>query len=310
MLSICIPVYNFDIAGLVNALYQQTERLNIPFEIICIDDCSAESFRGKNKEVCTNHGTYIQLTKNIGRAKIRNLFLNYVKYNYLLYLDCDSVIVSNDFIKQYIDAIKEGRWSVICGGRIYDEKKPERQKILQWHYGHYKESMPVAIRQLNPNRSFMTSNFVIHRDILDQIKFDERLLQYGHEDTLFGFQLKKKHIPITHIDNPILNGELDNNAEFITKTELGLENLINVLDYVNHDPEFIEDVAILNFYQKCRKKYMTWIIVIIFSTFKPLLRFFLSTGFAPLIVLDFYKLGYFSKNYKKMQLGKRQMIDT
>jgi glycosyltransferase involved in cell wall biosynthesis len=310
MLSICIPIYNIDVTGLVNALHKQTERINITFEIICIDDCSADLFREKNREVCTNYGTYIQLAQNIGRAKIRNLFLNYVKYNYLLYLDCDSVIVSNDFIKQYIDVIKEGRGSVICGGRIYDEKKPERQKTLQWYYGHYKESMPVAIRQLNPNRSFMTSNFVIHRNIFDQIKFEERLLQYGHEDTLFGFQLKKKHIPIIHVDNPILNGELENNAEFITKTELGLGNLINVLDYVNHDPEFIEDVSILNFYQKCSKKHITWIIVIIFSTFKPLLKFFLSIGFVHLLIFDFYKLGYFSKNYKKMQLGKRQMIDT
>ncbi len=33
----------------------------------------------------------------------------------------------------------------------------------------------------------MTNNFLIQQVLLAKIKFDERLNQYGHEESLFGF---------------------------------------------------------------------------------------------------------------------------
>ena len=90
MISICIPVYNFNITSLVNELSNQVNSLNIPCEIIVIDDCS-ENFKRINKIECEKH-TYIELSENIGRARIRNLFLKYAKYEYLLFLDCDSLV--------------------------------------------------------------------------------------------------------------------------------------------------------------------------------------------------------------------------
>src|ERR1035437_10178864 len=99
MLSICIPVYNYDVTMLVQILYQQAGELQIVFEIICIDDCSKEEYRKVNEQVIT-YAKYVQLHQNIGRAKIRNLFLEYVHFKYLLFLDCDSEIISDDFVKR------------------------------------------------------------------------------------------------------------------------------------------------------------------------------------------------------------------
>jgi len=59
-------------------------------------------FKKINENVCRKE-IYIQLDNNIGRAKIRNLFLKYAKYDYLLFLDCDTFIISDDFVaKIYI----------------------------------------------------------------------------------------------------------------------------------------------------------------------------------------------------------------
>jgi len=236
MLSICIPIYNFDVTGLVVTLHQQAVRQNIAAEVVCIDDCSDEAFRAKNKDICNTYGKYIQLEENVGRAKIRNLFLQYAIYDYLLFLDCDSVLIASNFVKKYTEAIIKSNAKVLCGGRIY-------------------------------------------------------------EDTLFGFQLKENHIKILHIDNPILNGYLEDNDEFITKTELGLDNLVCILQFLNYDPEFIRDVNILKFHQKCRKYRLDLVIIFLFSFLKPVLRLNLSKGFANLFWFDFYKLGYFSTSY-------------
>jgi glycosyltransferase involved in cell wall biosynthesis len=282
---------------LVVILHQQAVRHNIPAEVICIDDCSDVEFRVKNIDICNTYGRYIQLNENVGRAKIRNLFLDYIKNDYLLFLDCDSVLIVSNFVKKYAEAIIQNQCKVICGGRIYNEIKPSRQKMLRWRYGRKKESMPVWVRQRNPNRSFITSNFVVHKDILSRIKFDERLVEYGHEDTLFGFQLRKHHILITHIDNPILNGYLEDNEEFIEKTELGLTNLVYILQFLNNDPDFIKDVTILNFHRKCQLMGINYLIAFFFTFLKPVLRLNLSKGDTKLLWFDFYKLGFFCKAY-------------
>lgn len=298
MISICIPVYNFDVTGLVITLHQQALRQNVAAEVICIDDCSDIQFQQKNRDICNTYGKYIQLEENVGRAKIRNLFLKYAIFDYLLFLDCDSVLITSNFVKKYMNTIIKENPKVVCGGRIYNDIKPSKQKLLRWKYGRKKESMSVDERRRHPHNSFITSNFAIHKDTLTSIKFEERLIRYGHEDTLFGFQLKKNNIAITHIENPILNGYLEDNEEFLDKTELGLSNLVCILQFLNYDPEFIKDVTLLRYHSKLRRLRLDLIILFIFSFLKPALRLNLSKGFANLFWFDFYKLGYFSTSYK------------
>ena len=118
MISICIPIYNFNVTELVKTLSAQLKDLNCPSEIILIDDCSDISFKKANENICSKEN-YIQLDKNIGRAAIRNRFLEYAKYEYLLFLDCDMVVHSNNFLDKYFNAINECNNKVICGGLIY-----------------------------------------------------------------------------------------------------------------------------------------------------------------------------------------------
>ena len=293
MITICIPVYNFDITLLVNELSHQANLLNIVYEIIIIDDCS-ENFKEVNKSICEDF-YYIELSENIGRAKIRNLFLKYAKYDYLLFLDCDSLIGTADFLSKYIEIIDKVP-SVVCGGRVYDTSRPGKDKLLRWKYGIYRESQPCEIRQKFPHKSFMTNNFLISKKILEEIKFDERITLYGHEDTLFGFALKKRNITINHIDNPVINGDVEKNVEYLNKTKEGVINLIHILNFIEYDPDLTNDITILKFYNKVRK--VENIINFTFIRSKPLIVFLLTQGYISLYLFDFYKLGIFIENLK------------
>ena len=51
MLSVLIPVFNYDITDLVFELHQQLTENEIAFEIIAVDDGSNEEFTSKNKDI-------------------------------------------------------------------------------------------------------------------------------------------------------------------------------------------------------------------------------------------------------------------
>jgi hypothetical protein len=288
MISICIPIYDFNVTGLVSTLSLQSKSVDVPVEIILIDDGSNMEFREVNENVCKHH-VYIPLNNNIGRAAIRNLFLNYAKYPYLLFLDCDVIIHSDDFLSNYIESIQIESNQIAYGGRIYSMSPPERNQMLRWKYGVKKESKPVIYRNQNPNKSFMTNNFIIEKELFDTIKFDERLVGYGHEDTLFGFELKKRNIKIIHIDNPVMDGDLEENGDYLQSNEKAISNLIRILEITNYDKDFINDVALLRIYYKLYG--VRTLIKIVFIILKPILKWSLSSGYLNLYIFDFYKLG-------------------
>src|SRR5581483_3777980 len=159
MISICIPIYNVNVSSLVNGLLEQANAVGVPFEIILIDDSSHDPFANENMKLKAPNLTYLGLHENIGRAKIRNLFISTAHYNYLLFLDCDSQLVSGGFLKNYIEQAQKGE-KVVCGGRVYTVELPSADKLLHWKYGKAKESRSATTRMVNPYRSFMTNNFL------------------------------------------------------------------------------------------------------------------------------------------------------
>ena len=102
MISICIPVYNFNVVDLINSIINQGEKIKKPFEIICIDDGSNKETLKLNAKI-NSHKTvnYLTLKKNIGRSKIRNLFLENTTYENLLFIDCDCSIQNGNFLEKY-----------------------------------------------------------------------------------------------------------------------------------------------------------------------------------------------------------------
>ncbi len=247
MLSILIPVYNYNILDFVEKLHSQCKTENIIFEIILIEDGSTKTFKN-NKLQRLNNVKYIALKKNIGRAKIRNLLAQESKYNNLLFIDCDSDINKN-YIQKYLYHIKQNNYKIIYGGRKYTDKPTNNKYSLHWKYGSKIESKPAEIRQKEPNKSFMTNNFLIKKEIFNKIKFNEKINSYGHEDTLFGIELLKHNIKITHIDNTTIHIGLDDNETFLKKTLTAIKNLKFIYKTYPDKKILVKNIKLLQYYK-------------------------------------------------------------
>ena len=287
MLSILIPVYNFDIRPLVADLHRQCEACGIDFEIVCFDDGSTEDFKEKNGELGHfKNLIYSELPQNLGRSAIRNALGKAARFPWLLYMDCDSKVVSPHFIQNYLGHLQPG--SLVYGGRCYSPEPPADPALyFHWHYGTHREFMTALQRKQSPWHSFMTNNFLIPRDLLLSILFDETLRQYGHEDTLFGMELARRHIPIIHIDNPLEHIGLEPVDVFLQKTEQGIENL-----YLLWQQGKPIDTRLLRTFLKCKKWGVVALLRLPFLLSKKLVVKQLRTGSPSLKLFDFYKLGY------------------
>lgn len=291
VISICIPIYNRDMCDTVRCLAEQAAHTGVECEIVCIDDYSDQSFRDANKplrDMCR----YIELEQNIGRARIRNLFLRYARYDYLLFLDCDS-LPPEGFLSRYAEVIRQ-KPRVVCGGRVYAAGSDDREHHLRYAYGTRCESHTAAERSQHPYKSFMTNNFIVHREVLETIPFDERIARYGHEDTLFGYCLMQRHVPIVHIENPVINGDVETNSEFLRKTREGVRSLADIYEWKKDDREFLKQVSLLNFYSKVQKLGMAAIIGWVYRLSQPLLeKGFINGKHVSMRAFAFYKLGLF-----------------
>ncbi len=253
MISICIPFYNYPNEALLKGLINQIRKADFEHELIVIDDCSAESNR-LNIDQFGSALKYVQLEENIGRSRIRNLFLKYAKHPYLLFLDGDSELVSDQFLSRYEEILrKQEDVSVICGRSIYPKEVPALKYRLRWMYGNQTESKSAQERNKQPYASFMTNNLVLKAELLKRIPFEEKLEGYGHEDTLMGFRLKAAKIPVMHIDNPVLNAQPDKNSVFLSKTSQALSNLLEIQNSLDNSDHFIAQVKILRWLQFSKK---------------------------------------------------------
>ena len=161
------------------------------------------------------------------------------------------------------------------------------------------------IRQKTPNKSFMTNNFLINKKLFESIKFDERITEYGHEDTLFGYALKKKNITINHIDNPVINGDIEFNDVYLKKTKEGIVNLIKILEFSTWENDLITDISLLNFHQKIKK--VEKLIYISFLISKTFITYFLKKGYVNLHLFDYFKLGTLIVEKRRSEKIKNQI---
>ena len=241
LISICIPVFEHNVKPLVDSLLAQTVKES-EREIILFDDGSSAACREQNSWLKDESKViYKELGKNIGRAAIRNRLAAAAKGNAILFLDDDSIIDDHDFLKKYL-SVYDGN-SILCGGRKYTEKLSDKKYALHWKYGQKIESRNSEERNQHPYESFHSNNFLIPRNIWKEVSFDENLTQYGHEDTLFGYELSRLSYPIVHIDNEVIHGQLETNKEFLAKTKLALQNLNRL--YHRGNGEFNASVTLI-----------------------------------------------------------------
>jgi glycosyltransferase involved in cell wall biosynthesis len=295
MISILIPVFNFNIVSLVRELQRQISLESVPYEIIVMDDCSSELLRDQNKDVASLPGvTFIELTENIGRSRIRNRLASIANYSTLLFMDCDSEVSDDQYIRNYLPYC--GKDMVVCGGRSYHPEAPEEpEHILRWLYGVRREQIPASVRGIQPYRSFMTANFMISKMVLSQIGFDESIVHYGHEDTLFGFALRKSKIPVLHIQNPLLHIGLEISREFLRKTGESVTNLLSLVEQGKIDLRDCQDIRVLRAYELLRRWHLVRLYLRFYHQFeRGIMQNLLGTN-PSLKAFDLYKLFMLSR---------------
>ncbi|OHT45713.1 glycosyltransferase family 2 protein [Flavobacterium tructae] len=289
MLSILIPVYNYDVVSLVRKLHEQAVELNISFEIICLDDAS-NLFTNENQQINQFHnGSFFILEKNIGRSAIRNLLAEKAAYQNLLFLDADTFPVHENFLLNYISKI-DNREKIIYGGILYEKSKPSKEKLLRWIYGAKREALSVFDREKNVHLSFLTLNFLIQKSIFSKVNFNESIPNLRHEDTLFSYDLMQNEIDIVHIENPVYHLGIENSSTFLIKSEeavLGLKNLVDS-DLISKDY-----VKLSHYFQILKKFRLQFLVSFAFKILKPLFKKQLLGKNPSLFLFDLYRLGYY-----------------
>jgi len=298
MLSILIPIFNYDSRPLVQELHRQGVEGGFVFEICCFDDGSTDEFKQINQELSAMDSVrYVELPENLGRSRIRNQLAAAAQYPYLLFMDCDSKVVRFNYLMEYVDRLEPN--TLLYGGRSYQEAMPSEAKYrLHWTYGTQREAQTADQRQQQAYHSFMTNNFLVPNLIFDSIKFDESLLQYGHEDTLFGLELEKKGIPILHFDNPLEHEGLESSTIFMEKTIKALENLV-VLTKNNKRIE----TRLLRVYNKIQPFGLPYIIRFTYPLFAKSIANNLNSSSPSLFLFDLFKLA-------QLAIIKKRMTDT
>lgn len=301
MLSILIPVYNYNAVGLVQELSQQATQANIPFEILLLDDNSDENSQRENVVLRDfPNSTLFELPTKAGRSIARNFLASQAKYDYLLFMDCDSEPVDELYIARYLPYCK-GKDVVVCGGTSYKNQKPNRDSYLRWVYGTRCEAKTASEREKSPNSRFSTFNFLIAKELFLSIRFNELLRNYGHEDTLFGLELLKNNYSITHIDNPLYHTGIDTNEVYLEKTRQGVENLKILMEQYPDREKLIRDIRLLRYYMYLEKMHITSVFFLKYKLFKNIMLKNFNSRHPNLTLFNLYKLGYLcSLKYKSI----------
>lgn len=296
--SLLIPTYNHVCAHLVCELQKQCEEAqatlgdDFSYEIIVADDGSTDSLTIEKNAVIEYlpHCRFIDNDHNVGRAAIRNSLVRESRGQWLLLIDCDAEVVSDDFIMNYWQSREDE--AIVVGGLLTPDTAPQGCELR-----HRYELAADKIRSLDARRAapamfFSTFNFLCPRQILLNIPFDERCTEYGYEDALFGIEAERHGYAIVHIDNALLHTGINDNATFLRNSETALRTL-NRLGPPMTDRARVATAARKVAGSPWKRILLKPLLLILYRMSRPWLRRNLLSHSPNLHLFAAYKLGYY-----------------
>lgn len=215
------------VTGQLHLLYQQLKASGLDFEMLVYEDASPTIFYQHNKQIAElgPEIKYRRLGSNLGRASIRNLLAEEARYQNLLFIDSDSGF-PDTFVSNYLPFLDRELGGIIAGGRIYPDKE-ELEAVCWLHkkYGDEREQLNLKAVSEARYHGFQTNNFMVSKALMKSHPFDESHTGYGHEDTLWGWQLKAMDVFIVRIDNPVVHLQLMPASVFLDKQLEAIANL-------------------------------------------------------------------------------------
>ncbi|CAM3862358.1 glycosyltransferase [Flavobacterium sinopsychrotolerans] len=291
MLSILIPVYNYNVYPLVLELQKQCIDCGIAFEILCQDDASQSSLNAFNENInALSNCSFLSLKKNLAHRENRNSLAEQAKFDHLLFIDGDSIVIHDNFIKTHIDNLHD--FDVVYGGRLHPEKCPSDNQKLRWKYGRFIEDKSAENRKKKPYQSLLFNNTLIKKDCFNKVKFDKDRKKYGHDDTQLSYQLSLLKSKINHIENPVEHGDIDTNLIYLKKTKEALENLISLYEEAKIDIEFVRLIQLYHFLKRTK---LSLPISKLFPLFENLLLKNLKGKNPSLFIFNVFRVGFICK---------------
>lgn len=292
MISILIPIYNYNVYPLVEELHRQCVECGAIFEILCQDDGSSLNFVENIQINNLNHCSYLLNEKNTGRAANINKLVELSKFDHILLLEADAFPSNSNYIEKYIEVIKQEPQAVF-GGVIYSPNKPPENALLRWIYGNARESRDLEYRLKNPFDIVFSWNLVMQKDVFFKNPFDSSITTYGFEDLVFLKKLKANSVVIQQIDNPCFHQNVELSTVFIEKSKTAILNLIQL--HFNNTLQ-TSDSKLLNAFHYLEKLYLTSVFILIYEKFGKSMEKNLLSERPSLFLFDLYRLGYFCKH--------------
>ncbi len=286
MISILIPTYNYDCSALVVELKRQAYTIGVEYEIIVMDDCSTKELKGLKMFEGEDRVRVIKLSENVGRAAVRNYLAEEAQYCSLLFLDSDSMPADAEFLQRYVERIPAGK--IYLGGRVYLELQDDDHTLLP-RYGQAERNYGLGEE---PSRApFTTPNFLIPKAEFAKVRFDETIVDYGHEDTIFGIELSRLGIDYYRIDNPVVHLDIEANKVYLEKTRYAVEHILRLKRGGNY-AELDDISSLLRMYNKVKRFGMIGILAKIYKYFGSYIEAKLCSRQANMTMFSVYKLLY------------------
>jgi len=294
MLSILIPTYNYNAYPLALELEKQALKAKVIFEIICVDDGSFSHLNIENQKInLLTNSKFIEAKTNVGRIASRQFLAEKAQYNWLLFLDADVLPKNDDFLIKYLEEVKDN-YDAIFGGFAYKEASYSKNKTLRYTFGKKREEVDASRRNRTPYKVIISANFIIKKIIYLKLLKNNTDNSYGM-DYLFGALLKKHQIKTYHINNEVYHFGLDNNIEFLKKTEeamLTLNSLYVSKQITNNNISLLKAYSFLKFF------YLQHLFCKFVALFDSKIKENITHENPNLILFDLYRLGYFCRIHK------------
>ncbi|TSA39296.1 MAG: glycosyltransferase [Porphyromonadaceae bacterium] len=294
MLSVLIPVIDWNPYSLVASLAAQLIQCGQSYEILVSDDSDFTESSKISQLVGQIPGVIYFCRENpLGRSANRNFLGDQAKHEFLLFMDGDAGMAEGNYIQNYLDRLSSD--TVLCGGTLYNEEPPENSDfLLRWKYGRSREQSDAKNRQKRPWKSFSTFNFLIPAKVFKGIRFDESIKGYGHEDTIFGINLHQSGVKIIHLNNGLIHLGLEPSSIYLEKIRESGANLCLLDSRMRFPSKYIGDFSLLASWKRLKKLKIAWLVAAWFRYRRKSIEKRLCGPDPSLVLLDLYKLGAIS----------------
>ena len=207
--TVAISAYNIEnyVKRAIDSVLNQTFK---NYELLVIDDCSTDSTVEVIKQVVGQNAKILQTKKNSGTAAAsRNIAIENAQGEYLLFLDGDDELYSNETLKEIDEHIKENKYDIIYFGY-------ENVGHTENYYRISNKENSTREARLICDESFSVSSKVWNVEFLrnNNIRFKEGMY---YEDELFSIKSNILSKITTYGEFPIFKYHRNREGSVMTK---------------------------------------------------------------------------------------------